>query len=134
LFLLNLYSLGSLSDFIVSFFIEGLKVGNLILLEALVPLGENTGVFFFLVLLQEVHVVLDVLSKDVISVFLRVEGSLFFASFDHFSFLSSHSLSFNVVESWESFVVVRNVETSINGSLQGSEGSVTSGGSDKSNV
>jgi len=134
LFLLNLYSFGALSDFIVGFFIEGFKGSDLILLEGLVPLRENRGVLFFLFLLQEVHIVLNVLSKDVISVFLGVEGSLFFTFLNNLSFLSSHSLSLNVVESWESFVVVGNIDTSINCSFQSSEGSVTSGGSDKSNI
>jgi len=73
--LLDLCSGGGLSDLGVDFFIEGLKVGNLGGVEGLLPSGELGGVSLFLLLLQEVHVPLDVVAENVISVLFGNPGS-----------------------------------------------------------
>jgi len=74
------------------------------------------------------------LSKDVVSMLLWVESSLLFTLINDLSFLSSDGLSLHNMESWESLVVVWNVDTSIDCSLQSTEGSVTSGGSDETHI
>jgi len=48
--------------------------------------------------------------------------------------LSLGLLSLLNVVAWESLVVVRNVKTSVNSTLHGSEDFVSSGGSNKTNI
>lgn len=68
-------SLWSLSDVSVEFLIEGFEGGNLVLGKSKFPLAELFLVSVFIFFLEQVHVCLDVLTEDVVSVFLGIEDT-----------------------------------------------------------
>lgn len=69
-----------------------------------------------------------------VSVFLGVPSSLGLALFGNLSLLALLFLGLVEMVTWESLVVVGNVDSTVNGSLHGSEDSVTGGGSDETNI
>lgn len=99
---------GVLSDFSVDFLVQFFEILDLVFNKGSFPFGELKREFFLLLFLQKIHILLDVVSEDVVSVFLGnpVGGGLSF--FENFSFLSLGLLSFLNVMSWESLVVVGN--------------------------
>jgi hypothetical protein len=129
------WSLGVLSDLGVDLLVEGLEVGGLALGHGSFPALELLGVFIFVGLLEEFHVVLDVDSVDVVSVLLGVVdvglGGLLGGCF---SSLSSGGSSLLDVVAGESLGVMGNEDSSVNGALHGSEDSVSSGGSNETDI
>ena len=128
-------SLGVLSDLSMNLLVEGLEGGSLGLGEEGVPSLELLGVFIFVVLLEEIHVVLNVSSEDVISVLLGVvRDGLGGLLSNGLSSLTGGGLGLLDVESGESLGVVGDEDATVDGSLKGSEDSVSSGGSDETNI
>lgn len=117
---------GSVDLFVKSF--EGRISNSLFPLREL--LFEFLGVFF----LQLLVVCFNVTTEDVFSVFLRVETGLCLFNLLGFTSLVGNEFGLGDVETGESLVLVGNVETSITSSFHGSENTVTSGGSDKTNI
>mmetsp|Transcript_28406 Transcript_28406/g.27363 ORF Transcript_28406/g.27363 Transcript_28406/m.27363 type:complete len:257 (+) Transcript_28406:131-901(+) len=122
----NLLMKRVLSDFTVHLFVQIFQLGCFVSLKAFVPLRELSGIFFLLLLFQQIHVALHVLSEDVISMFSRVPVRLSL-SFLNLSLLSFDFLSLLNVVPREPLFVVRNIESSISCSLQSSEHSVSCG-------
>jgi hypothetical protein len=103
-------------------------------LEALVPLGEENLIFFWVFLLDGVHVVSDVSSEDSILMDLSIilSGGLFGIS--GLSSLVGDNFNPRFGVTWESLNSVRNVQTSITSTLKGTEDSGTGGGSLDTNI
>lgn len=125
---------GALSDFLVDLLVEGFHVGDLGGVEVLGPSAELLLELGGVVLLELVHVGLDVETEDVLSVFLGVVSALGLAFLDDLASLSCGNGSLLEVVAWESLGVVGDVDASVNSALHGSEHSVSSGGSDETNV
>jgi len=130
----SLNSSRCLSDFLMDFFIKCFQRLNFVGSKSLFPFGKLSSEFFFLFFLQVIHVTLNMETEYVVSVFFRNPIGGWFSFFGWFS-LFSFGLSslFNVVTR-ESLVVMRNVKTSINSTFHCSEDSVTSSGSNESNI
>jgi len=114
----------------VQFLVESLKILYLALGHGGIPFAEVLGIVFLVLLLQLVHICLNVDTKDVISVLLWVEGTLIFALLNNLTLLTSGSLGLNDMVTSKSLVIVRNIKSTINCSLKSTEDSVSSGGSD----
>ena len=115
--------------------VESLGVGSLRLGEASLPLGELLFEEILVLLLEQFHVGLDVVSENVVSVLLGVVGAGNLALLDNLlASLSCGSLLLLEVVAGESLGVVGDVDATINSTLEGTEGSVTSGGSNETNV
>ena len=131
----SLNSLGSLSDFGVDLLVESLEGGNLSLGKGSFPAGELLLESVLVVLLQSVEVGLDVGTEDVVSVLLGIVNAADLALLgDGLASLSSDSLLLLEVVAGESLGVVGNVDTAINSTLEGTEDSVTGGGSNETNI
>jgi len=109
---------GVLSDLFVDLSVELVNGVNTSLLQVGVPEVELLGVVVFSVILVDLHVVLDVETEDSVSVDLSVVRILFTVS----------------GVSGVSLVGVGDVETTVAGTLQTTENSVTSGGGDQTNI
>lgn len=133
-FLVILGSLGALSDIGVQLLVDSFEGGGLGLGEGGVPLAELLLESVLVFLLEVVHVALNVETIDVISVFLGIVGALSFSLFDDLASLSSLGLGLLEVISGESLGVVGHENTSINSTLESSENSVSSGGSNETNI
>jgi len=116
------------------FFIECFKVSYLILSKSSIPFRKDLLILFFLIFLQQVHIFLDMDTENVFSVFFWIECGLFFTFLNNFSLLSSSSLSFFYMWSWESFAIMRNMDTTIYGSLKSSKCSIASSSSNQSYI
>jgi len=104
--------------------------------EAFSPLGELLLEMGGITLLEQVVVSLDVATKDVSFVFLGLVLGLLAFSFglDLLSALVGDNFSLYNVETWETFFVVGDVETTVASTLHGAEYAVTSGGADKADI
>lgn len=133
--LVDLDSVGVLSDLSVNLLVESLGVGDLCLGEACLPLGELLLEEILVLLLEEVHVGLDVVAQDVVSVLLGVVGAVGLALFDDLlASLSGGGLLLLKVVAGEALGVVGHVDASVNCTLEGSEDSVAGGGSHETDV
>ena len=133
--LLNLNSVGVLSDLGVNLLVEGLDVGSLCLGEGSLPLGELLLEEILVLLLEEIHVGLDVVTEDVVSVLLGVVGAVGLALLDDLlASLSGGLLLLLEVVAGESLGVVGHVDATINCTLEGTEDSVAGGGSNETDV
>ena len=133
--LLNLNSVGVLSDLGVNLLVEGLDVGSLCLGEGSLPLGELLLEEILVLLLEEIHVGLDVVTEDVVSVLLGVVGAVGLALLDDLlASLSGGCLLLLEVVAGESLGVVGHVDATINCTLEGTEDSVAGGGSNETDV
>ena len=116
-------SVGSLVDVL-----EGLAT------EGLLPLGEllleGSGVLG----LKEVVVLLDVDAHDVLEVLLSREVSLGLLLLGDLTLLGGDLLGLLPSETGESLLVVRDVETTVTGTLHGTEDTVTGGGADETDI
>jgi len=110
-------SIGVLSDFSVDLGEELFDGVNLSILEGLVPLGELLLVSFGTLFLQVLHVLVDVLTEDSSLVVFRFVLVLF-----------TFFINSNVTG--ESRFRVGDVNTTVASTLEDTENSVTSGGSD----
>lgn len=133
-FLFRLDSLGALSDVGVQLLVDSFEGGSLGLGKSSVPLAELFLESVLVFLLEVVHVALNVETIDVISVFFGIVGALSFSLFDDLASLSSLGLGLLEVISGESLGVVGDKDASINSTLEGSEHSVSSGGSNETNI
>lgn len=132
---LDLDSVGVLSDFSVNLLVESLGVGSLSLGEAGLPLGELLLEEILVLLLEEVHVGLHVVAENVVSVLLGVVDASSFALLnDGLASLSSSLLLLLEVVAGESLGVVGHVDATVNCTLEGTEDSVTGGGSNETNI
>jgi len=112
-------------------FFHGLNLGGG---EALGPVGELLLESSGITLLEQVVVNLDVVSENVVTESLSVErrlGGLFLGGF---STLVGLSNLLGLLEAGETAVLMRNEETSIRGSLHATEGTVTSGSTDETDI
>ena len=133
--LVDLDSVGVLSDLSVNLLVESLGVGDLCLGEACLPLGELLLEEILVLLLEEVHVGLHVVAQDVVSVLLGVVGAVGLALFDDLlASLSGGGLLLLKVVAGEALGVVGHVDASVNCTLEGSEDSVAGGGSHETDV
>lgn len=125
---------GVLSDLSVDVLVEGSEVLDLGGGESLLPAGELLVEELLVLLLELFIVLLNVLTEDVLSMFVSVErGGLVVITFLLASLALGGNLNGNTV-SGESLLVVRDVETTITGTLHGTEDSVTSGGADETDI
>lgn len=133
--LLDLHSIGVLSDFSVNLLVESLNVGSLCLGEGGLPVGELLLEEILVLLLEEIHVGLDVGTENVVSVLLGVVGAAGLALFDDsLASLSGGLLLLLKVVAGESLGVVGHVDAAINCTLEGTEDSVAGGGSNETDV
>lgn len=133
--LLSLDSVGVLSDLSVNLLVESLAVGGLCLGEACLPLGELLLEEILVLLLEEVHVGLHVVAEDVVSVLLGIVGAVGLALLDDLlASLSGGGLLLLEVVAGESLGVVGHVDAAVNCTLEGTEDSVTGGGSHETHV
>lgn len=132
--LLGLLVDGVLSDLSVNVLVESSEVLDLGSGESLLPAGELLVEELLVLLLELFIVLLDVLTEDVLSMFVSVErGGLVVITFLLASLALGGNLNGNTV-SGESLLVVRDVETTITSTLQGTEHSVSGGGADKTDI
>ena len=126
---------GALSDLFVSLSVKIGDFGGTGLLKGGFPSAElaleGGGV-----LLKEFVVGLNVLTENVGSVFLGIEGglSLFCGGLNLLALFVCDDLSLSDVVAWESLLVVGDEETTVAGTLHGTENSVTSGGAGETNI
>lgn len=111
-------SFGVLSDFSVDLGVQGFNGGNLGVLQVLFPKAELSGQ---VISLQALSVVIDVDTEDSFSVDLGVV-------FIRFTFF------FGFGETGESLFRVGNPDSAISSSLEGTENSVTGGGSNETSI
>ena len=133
--LVELCSLGGLSDLSVDLLVEGLEGGNLSLGQSSFPAGELLLEPVLVLLLEEIEVGLDVGTEDVVSVLLGVvrAGGLALLN-DGLASLSGGCFLLLDVVAGESLGVVGHVDATVNCTLEGTEDSVTGGGSDETNI
>lgn len=86
------------------------------------------------VLLECLVVGFNVTTEDVGSVFLGVEGLFGLFYFGCFTSFVGNNFGLSDVETWESLVFVGDVESTVTSSFHGSENTVSSGGSDETNI
>lgn len=122
---------GSLHDGSVNLLVESFKA---IFADNLGPSGELFGEFLSVVFLECLVVLFNVPTKDVLSVFLGIEGLFGLFDFGSFTSLVGNKFSLSDVETWESLVLVGDVESTVTGSFHGSENTVSGGGSDETNI
>jgi hypothetical protein len=104
--------------------------------ESLGPVAELPVESIGVVLLELVHVGLNVLAEDVSLVLLRVERSLGLLGLllHLLALLVGDNFGLFDVVAWESLLLVRNEEAAIASALHGTENSVTGGGSGKTDI
>jgi len=103
-------------------------------LEYLVPLGELLLEFLGVLSLEEIIIVLDVFTENVLAMFFGVKDSLGLLSFHGLSTFVGDNLGLDHVMSGESLILVGNVETTICGTLHGTEDTVTGGSADETDI
>jgi len=108
--------------------LEGLAV------EGLGPSGELLSENVGFVLLEHVVVLLNVSSEDVLSVLGGIERGLGLLNIGGLSTFVGDDLSLGDVSSGESLGLVGDVETTVTGTLHGSEDTVTGGGADETDI
>lgn len=109
-------------------FLEGLAV------EGLGPSGELLLEDIGLLLLEHVVVLLNVDTEDVLSVLGGIERGLGLLNIGGLSTFVGDDLSLGDVSSGESLGLVGDVETTVTGTLHGSEDTVTGGGADETDI
>lgn len=104
--------------------------------EALVPLRELLVEFGSITLLEEIEVSLNVSTKDVVLVNFGLVLNLLVTgiSFDFLAALVGNNLGFNDLVAGETLFVVRDVETTIAGTLHAAEDTVTSCGANETDI
>lgn len=133
--LLDLSTLGSLSDLSVCLLVEGLEGGSLCLGKSELPLAELLLESVLVLLLEDVHVGLDVGTEDVVSVLLGVVSASGLALLDDgLASLARDGFLLLEVVAGESLGVVGHVDATVNSTLEGTEDSVTGGGSNETNI
>ena len=108
--------------------LEGLAV------EGLGPSGELLSENVGFVLLKHVVVLLNVSSEDVLSVLGGIERGLGLLNIGGLSTFVGNDLSLGDVSSGESLGLVRDVQTTITSTLEGTEDTVTGSGADETNI
>jgi len=108
--------------------LEGLAV------EGLGPSGELLLEDIGLLLLEHVVVLLNVDTEDVLSVLGGIERGLGLLNIGGLSTFVGDDLSLGDVSSGESLGLVGDVETTVTGTLHGSEDTVTGGGADETDI
>lgn len=108
--------------------LEGLAV------EGLGPSGELLSENVGFVLLKHVVVLLNVSSEDVLSVLGGIERGLGLLNIGGLSTFVGNDLSLGDVISGESLGLVRDVQTTITSTLEGTEDTVTGSGADETNI
>ena len=132
---LNHHSIRVLSDLSVNLLVESLNVGDLCLGEGSLPLGELLLEEILVLLLEEIHIGLDMVAENVVSVLLSVVGSVGLALLNGLlASLSGDSLLLLEVVAGESLGIVGHVNTTVNCTLEGTENSVTGSGSNETDV
>jgi len=127
---LGVSSGGGLSDGSVDggvVFLEGFAV------EGLGPSGELSSESVGLVL-EHVVVLLDVDTEDVLSVLVGIERGLGLLDIDGLTTFVGDGFSLGDSSSGESLGLVRDVETTVTGTLEGTEDTVTGGGADETDI
>jgi len=108
---------------------------SLVGVEALSPLGELLLKSISTLLLERVVVVLDGLTEDVGDVLLGVEGgSLGGLLLSLLTTLVGLNFLLDNLEAWEALLVVWDEETTVGGTLHGTEDTVTGGGADETDI
>jgi len=102
--------------------------------EGLGPSGELLSELIGLILLEHFIVLLNVDSEDVLSVLSGIERGLGLLNIGGLSTFVGDDLSLSDVSSGESLGLVRDVETTVTGTLHGSEDTVTGGGADETDI
>ena len=102
--------------------------------EALVPLSELNLELLWVLLLELVHIGGDVVSEDVLSVDLGIEGGLSLLGISLLSSLVSDNLESGLSVTWESLGLMWDVESTVASTLHASEDSGTGGGSLETNI
>ena len=110
---------GVLADVFVSLGVQSFNRFNLGGLQALSPLRELLLEFFLTLFLKLVHVVVNMNTENTISVDFGFIGVV---------------LVFILVGTRETLGVMRDIQTTIDGSLKGTEDTVTSGSGDQTNI
>lgn len=134
LFALSLDVLGVLPNGSVGSLIE---IGDLLALKNLLPLGELLLELGGVLALEKIVVSLDVVAQDVVQVLLSVEfhdGLDLLLSGSATLPLASSSLFLLETATRETSLVVRDVQTSVAGTLHGTKDSVTGGCARKTDV
>merc|ERR1712151_169227 len=129
----RLSSCGVLLDLGVSGFVVVLEG---FALELLLPSGELSLEGFWIFLLDEIIVLLDMDTKDVLPMLFSSEDSLGFWTRRVLLLASLTSFLLNLLDtmSWESLLVVWNVEATVASSLHGTEDTVSSGSANETNI
>jgi len=129
-------STGGSADGSVSLGPELLHVLGLGGFHALSPLRELSLECVSIVLLEHFVVLLDVTTHNVFLMDLGVEFGLFagFFSLNLLTTLVGDFFGLGDLETWETLLVVGDLETTIGGTLHGTENTVTSGGAGKSDI
>jgi hypothetical protein len=108
---------------------------SLVGLEALGPLGELLLESISTLLLELVVVGLNLGTHNVINVLLGIEsGSLGGLLFSLLTTLVGLDLGLGNLEAWEALLVVWDKETTVGGTLHGTEDTVTSGSADETDI
>ena len=108
--------------------LEGLAV------EGLGPSGELLSENVGFVLLEHVVVLLNVSSEDVLSVLGGIERGLGLLNIGGLSTFVGDDLSLGDVSSGESLGLVRDVQTTVTSTLEGTEDTVTGSGADETDI
>lgn len=117
-------------DFLVKVF-AGLGLGGS---EALLPSGELSLEFSWVLLLKAVHVIGDMVSEDVSSKDLGIELGLSLLGADDLSSLALDLLNDGSLVTWESLGLVGHVHATVASTLEDSEDSGASGGWGESDI
>jgi len=115
----------------VDLLVKGLELESA---ECLLPLGELLVESLGVVGLEVIVVGLDVATEDVAGVLLGVERGLGFLGLDGLSALVGDKLGLGDVEAGESLLLVGDVESTVGGTLHGTEDTVTGGGADETDI
>jgi len=102
--------------------------------EGLGPSGELLSELVGLVFLEHVVVLFDVDSEDVLSVLGSIERGLGLLNIGGLSTFVGDDLSLGDVSSGESLGLVRDVQTTVTGTLEGTEDTVSGGGADETDI
>ena len=128
----NLDAIWVLSDLLVGSSIKGL---NGLSTEGFLPTGELSLETSGVLSLEQIVVLLDMDTENVLSVVVSVEVSLglfFLLVSDFLSF--SNNFDLLITEAGESLLVMGNVEATVAGALHCSEDFVSGGGADETNI
>jgi len=123
-----------LADRFVDLLVEIFEFSDLTGGENLGPLREMVLELCWVFLLKLVEVGFNVTSKDVFLVYLGVKDLLCFLDLLCLSSLSCLLFWLFETETWEALNVVRNIESTVACSLKGTEDTVSSGGTGKTDI